>query len=212
MKVEMWADVICPWCGLGDHRLKAALERFEHAGEVEVIHRSYQLDPSAPAGVVRPVREMLAAKMGLGQAQITAMTGSVEKLAHSEGLDPYIVGDNQVGSTAATHEFLAHATAQGLHTEAWELAFRAYFGAARSVFTVDDLVTLGEEIGLDAAATRQALTEHRYQRQVADEAGRAQRLGATGVPFVVIDDRFGVTGAQETGTMLAVLRQAWEAA
>ncbi|GIH25734.1 protein disulfide-isomerase [Acrocarpospora phusangensis] len=212
MKIEIWADVTCPWCGLGNHRLKAALARFEHRDQVEVIHRSFQLDPSTPTGSTVPVFEMLTAKTGMSPAQIAAMTRRVEDMARAEGLSPYNVGGNNVGNTALAHEFLAYATEQGLHSEAWELVFDAYFGRSRSVFTLDDLVALGEEIGLDAAATRRALTEHRHRAQVEQDGAQARRLGATGVPFTVIDDRYGVSGAQDADTMLGILRQAWDAA
>ncbi|GII66123.1 protein disulfide-isomerase [Sphaerisporangium krabiense] len=210
MKVQIWADVICPWCGIGRHRLKAALERFEHADEVEVVHRSFQLDPGAPAGVARPVAEMLTAKYGMDPAQVAAMNARVEELAHAEGLKPYIVADNVVGSTALAHEFLAHATAQGMHTRAWDHVLTAYWGEARPVFTVDALVSLGEEIGLDPAGTREALTDRRHRSEVEREAARARALGATGVPFTVVGDRYGLAGAQDPETVLDVLRRAWD--
>ncbi|GII87887.1 protein disulfide-isomerase [Sphaerisporangium siamense] len=212
MKVQIWADVICPWCGIGRHRLKAALERFEHADEVEVVHRSFQLDPGAPVGVSRPVAEMLTAKYGMDPAQVAAMNARVEELAHAEGLKPYIVADNVVGGTALAHEFLAHATAHGLHTRAWDHVFSAYWGEARPVFTVDALVSLGEEIGLDPAGTREALTDRRHRSQVEQEQAEARALGATGVPFTVVGDRYGLAGAQDPDTVLDVLRRAWNGA
>jgi hypothetical protein len=118
MQVEVWADVICPWCGLGSHRLEAALERFPHRDEVQVTHRSFQLDPGAPAGSSEPVRDMLR-KKGLEDGQIDAMTQRVEGLAEAEGLRPYHVLDNRVGSTALAHELLAYAADQGKQAEAW---------------------------------------------------------------------------------------------
>ncbi|MFR9723004.1 DsbA family protein [Streptomyces sp. MS19] len=211
MKLEVWSDVICPWCGLGQYRLDEALRRFEHGGEVTVVHRSFQLDPSAPVGKALPVHEALSAKTGAPVERVREMTAHVEGLARAEGLTPYVVGDNVTGSTALVHEFLAHATAEGLHTEAWDAAFESYFGRAESIFTVDALVALGERVGLAAEGTRAALTDRRYRPRVEAEAARAAQLGATGVPFTVIDDRFGVMGAQDVDTLLDVLRQAWAA-
>ncbi|RBM18414.1 DsbA family oxidoreductase [Streptomyces sp. PT12] len=209
MRVEIWSDVVCPWCGLGHHRLNEALRRFEHADEVTVVHRSFQLDPTAPIGESRPATETVVAKTGASPEQARAMMTRVEDLARADGLTPYIVADNRTGSTALTHEFLAHATDRGLHDEAWDAVFAAHFGRAESVFTVDALAALGEaRLGLDPAETRQVLTDRRHRERVAREGARATRLGATGVPFTVIDNRFGVAGAQDVDTLLDVLRRA----
>ncbi len=118
--------------------------------------------------------------------------------------------DNLVGNTDLAHEFLAHASAEGKNREAWDAIFRAYFGQARPVFSMDDLLDLGQEVALDREGTRRALTEHRYQRQVRDDAARAQRRGATGVPFIVVDGKYGIPGAQDSDGLLDVLRTAWD--
>ncbi len=209
MQVEVWADVICPWCGLGAHRLDAALERFPHRDEVQVTRRSFQLDPGAAPGPGEPVRDMLRAK-GLDDGQIDAMTRRVESLAESEGLRPYHVLDNRVGSTGLAHELLAYAADQGQQAAAWQRLFTAYFGEARPIFSVGDLVTLAGEIGLDTDGAREALLSHRYAARVAQEGREAAELGATGVPFFVIDRRYGVAGAQPAETLLAALQRAWD--
>jgi predicted DsbA family dithiol-disulfide isomerase len=210
MKVEIWSDVLCPWCGLGAHRLERALERFEHGGHVELIHRSFLLDPSLPNGAGLTTREMLRRKYGMGDAQIEASTRRIEAMAERDGLSPYIVLDNTVANTELAHELLAYATAQGKNREAWHRMFRTYFGEARSVFDVDALVDLADELGLDRASTRQVLEDRTYRQQVEDDARQAQRLGARGVPFIVIDGRYAVAGAQDTDTLLGVLRQTWD--
>jgi predicted DsbA family dithiol-disulfide isomerase len=138
------------------------------------------------------------------------MTQRVEGLADSEGLRPYIAGDNRAGSTALAHELLAYATDQGQHAEAWDRLYTAYFGEARPIFSMGDLVSLASEIGLDPDETRDALTSHRYTARVADEGREAARLGATGVPFFVIDRRYGVAGVQPVDTLLAALQRAWD--
>ncbi|MER6923924.1 DsbA family protein, partial [Streptomyces spiralis] len=173
MKVEIWSEVTCPWCGLGSHRLDRAVERFDHAGEVEVIHRSFPISGSFPGGTVFSVCDALLRRYGLQGAQAEASTRHIEQLAAAEGLSPYRVLDNQVGNTDLAHEFLAHASAQGKNRAAWAAIFRAYFGQARRVFGLDDLLALAGELGLDADKTRRVLGERRYQRQVQDEAARA---------------------------------------
>src|ERR1700735_5920143 len=148
-------------------------------------------------------------KKGLDDGQIDAMTQRVEGLADAEGLRPYHVLDNQVGSTALAHELLAYAADQGKQAEAWHHLFTAYFGEARPIFSIEDLVTLASEIGLDPEDAQEALQSHRYAARVADEGRDAAALGATGVPFFVIDRRYGVAGAQPVDTLLAALARAW---
>lgn len=210
MKIELWADIICPWCGLGDYRLHRALEQFEHRDEVSVVHRSFQLDPRWPANVVMPARDMLMEKYGMSEWQARSAQERVEGLAERDGLSPYIVGDNNVGNTALAHELLAYASSKGMHDEAWSLMFRAYFGEARDVFTVDSLVTLSTELGLFSDETRRVLEQRSFREQVENEFEEARQLGITGVPFYVIDDRLGISGAQEIQTLITALRQARE--
>ncbi|MFJ8924925.1 DsbA family protein [Streptomyces sp. NPDC102364] len=210
MKVEIWAEVTCPWCGLGSHRVDRAVERFEHSDRVEVVHRSFPLGTGFPAGRTVGVREVLLSKYGISGAEAEAATGQLETLAASEGLSPYRVLDNVVGDTGQAHEFLAHASAQGKNREAWDAIFRTYFGRAEPVFALGDLLGLSDELGLDPDLTRQVLTERRYRAQVQDDARRARQLGATGAPFIVVDGRYGVPGAQDSDTLLDLLRTAWD--
>ncbi|GAQ55388.1 DsbA family oxidoreductase [Streptomyces acidiscabies] len=210
MKIEIWAEVTCPWCGLGSHRLDRAVERFEHGDEVEVVHHSFPLSSSFPEGDTFSVREALLRRYGMGGSQAEASTRRIEQLAAGEGLSPYQVLDNKVGNTDLAHEFLAHTSAEGKNREAWDAIFRTYFGKAEPVFSLDDLLGLSDELGLDREQTRQALTERRYRRQVRDDAARAQRLGASGAPFIVVDDRYGIPGAQDSDSLLEVLRTAWD--
>ncbi|MEU9048348.1 MULTISPECIES: DsbA family oxidoreductase [unclassified Kitasatospora] len=209
MKVDIWSEVTCPWCGLGHHRLQRAVKRFEHAGEVEVVHHSFPLSSSFPEGRTFSVREALLRRHGVGGGQAEASIRRIEALAAAEGLSPYRVLDNQVGNTDLAHEFLAHASARGKNREAWDAIFDTYFGKAEPVFSLDDLLALADTVGLDREQTRQALAQRRYREQVRDDAARAQRLGATGAPFIVIDGRYGVPGAQDSDTLLDLLRTAW---
>jgi predicted DsbA family dithiol-disulfide isomerase len=206
MKVEIWSDVICPWCGLGQHRLDRAIADLPYRDEIEVVHHSFQLDPRAST-TPRPVREMLAAR-GLSEAQLGAVFARVETLAAKDGLSPYIVGDNIVGNTQLAHELLALAAARGLEDRAWKHLYRAYFGEGRSIFDVDALIALGTEIGLDPTEVRDALGDHRYQAQVVEDGRAAQALGASGVPFVVVDQRYAVSGAQPIETFRQAIERA----
>ncbi|MFD7407369.1 DsbA family protein [Streptomyces sp. NPDC059866] len=210
MRIEMWSEITCPWCGLGSHRLDRAVERFGHGEEVEVIHRSFPLSDSFPSSGTVSVRDAARQKHGLSGAPFEATTRRIEAMAAREGLSPYRVLDNQVGDTRLAHEFLAHASAEGRNRAAWDAIFRAYFGQARPVFGLGDLLDLADELGLERGKTSRALSEGRYRQRVQDEAQRAQRLGATGAPFIVIDGRYAVLGAQDTDTLLRVLREVWD--
>ncbi|MFJ4467715.1 DsbA family oxidoreductase [Streptomyces sp. NPDC089424] len=209
--MEIWSDLTCPWCGLGSHRLDRALERFAHGDDIELIHRSFPLDPDLPSSPAVPTRELLKQKYGMDDAQAEAATRRVEALAEREGLRPYVVLDNKKANTQLAHEFLAHATTRGKHREAWHLGFRAYFGEARSLFDMDALLELSDELGLDRSETRQALTDRRYRQQVQDETRRAKELGARGVPFLVIDGQYAIAGAQDTDTLLGAFQHVWDA-
>lgn len=210
MKVEIWSDLTCPWCGLGNHRLDKAVERFAHGGDIELIHRSFPLDPDLPSSPAVPTRQMLKQKYGMDDAQAEAATRRVEVLGEREGLRPYIVLGNKKANIQLAHEFLAHATAQGKHAEAWHLGFRAYFGEARSLFDEDALLELSDELGLDRDETRQALVDRRFRQQVLDDVRRAKALGARGAPFLVVDGQYVLSGAQDTDTFLGVLQQVWD--
>jgi predicted DsbA family dithiol-disulfide isomerase len=215
LTVEIWADFICPWCGLGDHRFAAALHDYVHRDDVEVVHRSFQLDPTLPVGVVEPAADHLARKFGASEAaraRLAASQKNIEAMARDEGLAPYHLADNVSGSTALAHELLAYASAQGRGRDAWNGLSRAYFGMQQSIFDTDALVDLAGRMGLDPVEVRTALETRRYRGQVAADQLEAQQLGATGVPFFVINRRYGVMGAQPAEILLDVLQRAWHEA
>jgi predicted DsbA family dithiol-disulfide isomerase len=210
MQIEIWSDVICPFCGLGNKRLKNALSRFEHRDQVTVKHRSFELHPGAPPNRTSTAREMLKRKYGITDEQIEAQHRRIEAEANAEGIVPYVLTDNQIGNTALVHELLAYASDEGKEQQAWDHVYRAYWSDVRDIFTLDALVELATEIGLDPAETRAVLTDRRYRAQVVDDIDEAQHLGATGVPFIVIDRRYGIAGAQPLDVMLATIERAWQ--
>lgn len=209
MRVEIWSDVICPWCGIGQARLDAALAGFAHSEDVEVVHRAFQLDPAFPVGTTTPVRDMLRAKYRMSDADVRATAARVEGIAAADGLSPYRVTDNVVGNTQLAHELLAFAQERGVGHAAWKAMYRAYFGQGRAIFDVDALLAIAAEVGLPVDDAREALSSRRYRAQVEADAREAKALGATGVPFVVIDRRVGISGAQSVATFTAGLEKGW---
>jgi predicted DsbA family dithiol-disulfide isomerase len=210
MRIEFWTDIICPWCGLGAARLDKALAQFGHKDDIELVHKSFQLDERAPMGSAQTARQMLKQKKGMSDRQIDGITKHIEELAAAEGLAPYIVTDNRVGNTSLAHELAAWATDIGHGPAVWSALYTSYFGKGDSIFDVESLVALAASLGLDAEAARTALTSRRYMAQVLREGREARELGANGVPFIVIDRRYGIAGAEPTEVLLDALQTAWD--
>jgi predicted DsbA family dithiol-disulfide isomerase len=208
VQIEVWSDVVCPWCYIGKRRLETALARFPHRDEVEVVWRSFQLDPTIPEGDVHPTLPALARKYGRPEAEMRASMQQLDELAAAEGLD-YDLADGVSGNTSLAHELIHLAAERGLGGEMEERLLHAHFEERRPVFDVDSLVPLAVEVGLDEAEVRQVLTDRRYRRAVAQDAATAQSLGATGVPFFVVDRKYGAAGAQPAELLLQVLERAW---
>ncbi|MFJ3405076.1 DsbA family protein [Promicromonospora sp. NPDC090134] len=205
MRIEMWSDIICPVCGVTQLRIRNAVQQFEHGDEVEVIHRSFQVHPGiAPEGITQT---QLSLDAGMTVAQMESVLRPMEISADAEGFGGYHAIDRTLGPTALTHELLAYATDQGKHHEAWTAMFTAHFSTNRQLWTLQQLVEFADEIGLDPAAARDVLTARRYRAQVEEEQLRAQRMGATGTPFVVIDGRYGIGGGVDTATLVSVMER-----
>ena len=207
MQVEVWSDIVCPWCYIGKRRLERALERFEHAGEVELLWRSFQLDPAFPQGVREPVYDTLVKKMNATHDQVRGMTEQVKQVAAQEGLH-YEFENAVMVNTFDAHRLTHLARERGLGDQAHERLMRAQLVEARVLDDVDTLVELAVEIGLDAEEARTVLTGDAYTDQVQDDIDTARRLGATGVPFFVMDRAFGVSGAQPLEVFVSALEKA----
>jgi predicted DsbA family dithiol-disulfide isomerase len=208
VRVEVWSDVVCPWCYIGKRRLETALERFGHRDDVEVVWRSFQLDPSVPEGETHSTLPALAEKYGRSVEEMRGTMRHVEETAAGEGLR-YDLANGVSGNTLLAHELLHLAAERGLQAEVKERLLHAHFEEARSVFDVDSLVALAAEVGLDEGEVRAAFADHRFRPAVEDDIATARALGATGVPFFVVDRRYGASGAQPAELLLQVLERAW---
>ncbi|WP_369139245.1 DsbA family oxidoreductase [Modestobacter versicolor] len=210
MQVEVWSDVVCPWCYIGKRKLETALSRFAHADEVEVVWRSFQLDPSVPEGHTEPTLPALAAKYGRSEAEMAGQMRRVEEVAAAEGLH-YDLVQGVSGNTLLAHQLLHLAAEHGLGGALKERLLHAHFEEHRSVFDIDALVPLAVEVGLDEAEVRAALADLRFLPAVHEDIATARALGATGVPFFVVDRAYGAAGAQPAETLLELLERAWAA-
>jgi len=209
MRVDIWSDIVCPWCYLGKRRFERALAAFEDRAEVEVVHRSFQLDPTRPKGQTQKRREMLMSKYHLTAAQVQTMDVRMEETAAADGLE-YHLGDGVTGNTFDAHRLLHLAGARDQQDATLERFYRAYFTEGRSLFDDDSLRALAVESGLDAVDVAGVLAGDTYAEAVATDIREAQALGANGVPFFVFDNRFGVSGAQATDVFAQVLARARE--
>ncbi|WP_369182210.1 DsbA family protein [Streptomyces sp. Y1] len=208
MRVEVWSDINCPWCYIGKARFERALERFPHRGEVEVVHRSFELDPRAPHEA-RPVIPLLAAKYGMSLEQAEATEARIAENARGEGL-PY-AGGRDAANSFDMHRLLHFAKEHGRQGELLDALYRANFAEERSAFEPGRLVELAVEAGLDGEAAAAVLADPQaYADAVREDEATASAMGATGVPFFVLDRRLGVSGAQPAETFARALEQAWE--
>ncbi len=209
MRIEIWSDVVCPWCYIGKRRLETALATFDH--QVEIVWRSFQLDPSAPAVPTETVAEALGRKYGGGPEAGKQMIDRVEAVAAEEGLLFRHHASLRV-STVDAHRLLHLALETGgpeLQGRLKEALLAAYFVHTENVADHDTLSRIAVEAGLDGARVDEVLAGREYADAVEADIREAAALGATGVPFYVVDRKYGVSGAQPAEVFTQVLEKAW---
>jgi predicted DsbA family dithiol-disulfide isomerase len=208
MLVEIWSDVVCPWCYIGKRQFEAALASFPHRDEVNVEWRSFELDPNAPTRRQLSTREQLAKKYGMTEEQAQAATDRVTGAATEVGLD-FRWADAKSGNTFDAHRLIHLAATHGLGDAAKEALMAAYFTHGVPIGERDALEQVAEEVGLDADEVRGALDDGAFADQVRGDEQLAGELGISAVPFFVIDRAIGVPGAQTPDVLLSALQQAW---
>jgi predicted DsbA family dithiol-disulfide isomerase len=208
MRVEIWSDVVCPWCYLGKKRFERALADFEHADEVEVVYRSFELDPDAPQDRTTPTVELLASKYRMTPEQAEQAQRQMQERAAADGLT-FRMDGLRSGNTRDAHRVLQLARDAGKQGEMMERLHRAYFTDQESVFDHDSLARLAADTGLDGDAVRAMLASDDYADHVETDEEMARALGATGVPLFVVDRKYGISGAQPAQAITQVLERAW---
>jgi predicted DsbA family dithiol-disulfide isomerase len=211
LSVDVWSDIACPWCYIGKRRFERGLEAFRaahpEAPEVAVTYRSFELSPDTPDDYRGGEAAFLAEHKGVPEAQAQQMLDSVTAVAASVGLDYHFESVRHV-RTLTAHQALHHAKEDGLQLELVERLLSAYFVEGLDLADLDVLASLAAEVGLDAAETRRALEDRRYLGRVQSDIAQAREYGISGVPFFVLDGRFGVSGAQEPAAFTEVLEHA----
>ncbi len=213
MNVEIWSDVVCPWCAIGKARFEQALESFPQRDEVTVTWRSFELDPQAPKRREGDYVSMLAKKYGTSAAQAQQMIDRMTDSAAEEGLD-FDFSIAKPGNTFDAHRLLHLATdpdtrSGGLQNRLKDRLLLAYHSQGEAIGDHDTLQRLAVEVGLDEVEVKETLTGDGYADAVRADENQARTYGISGVPFFVLDGRIGISGAQPSDVMLEGLRQAW---
>jgi predicted DsbA family dithiol-disulfide isomerase len=203
VQVEIWSDVVCPWCYIGKRRFEAALDRFAGGEEVEVVYRAFQLDPTAPPGVTMPVAEAYARKFG-GPERAAEMIANITGLAEAEGLQFHLERALRA-NTLLAHRLLWFAEQRGVQEATKEALLRAYFSEGRNVADPDELAELAGGVGLDRDEVRRFLDSDEGLGEVMEQMAMAASAGITAVPTYVFDGKWAVPGAQDPDTFLRVL-------
>jgi predicted DsbA family dithiol-disulfide isomerase len=210
MIIEIWSDVVCPWCAIGRARLDTALSTVEHADDVEVVLRSFELDPAAPVGTSEPMVDVLASKYGVAPDEAARMMARTEDLAAAEGLEMHMETTLH-SNTVEAHRLLHLALDTGgpaLQRRLNADLVDAHFRDGLDIGQASVLRKVAVGAGLDEAEVTDVLESERYADAVAADVRQARAYGATGVPFFVIDQKYGVSGAQPVEVFTQVLEQA----
>lgn len=207
MIVDVWSDVVCPWCFIGRRRLQRALAEFAHRDEVHIRHRAFQLQPGISE--VMPTTKYLATKYGAPESQIAQMQAHVCLIADGEGLC-YKLDETLSGNTADAHRLLMLAETLDMQDELLEAMYHAYFEQGRPLFSHKDLLSITDEMGIDHDLALNVLDSEQYREQIEEDAKLEKALGANGVPFFVFDMKFGISGAQPLDMFLQTLETAWK--
>jgi predicted DsbA family dithiol-disulfide isomerase len=208
MQVDIWSDVVCPWCYVGKRRFEKALARFEHASDVVVRWHSFELDPSAERRPVGTQAQRLAAKYGRSEQQAQVMLDTMTATAADEGLS-FSFDLHSAGNTFDAHRLLHLAAARGRQDQLKERLLRAVFTEGEATSEHDVLTRLAVEVGLDEDEVTAVLSTDVFADEVRADEETARSLGITGVPFFVVDMTYGVSGAQSPEVLLDVLDKAW---
>jgi predicted DsbA family dithiol-disulfide isomerase len=211
MKVEIWSDVVCPFCYIGKRKFENALAQFGHRGEVQVEWKSFQLTPDFVPTPGESIHASLAKKKGVPEAEGRRMNDYMTQAAKEVNLD-YQFDKAIPANTFLAHQLIHFGAHNGQQGAMKERLFAAYYLEGQNLNDVDTLVKLAAEIGLDADAARQALAAGTYANEVRRDEYEAQQIGVRGVPFFVFEDKYAVSGAQPSEVFAEVLDKVWEEA
>ena len=205
MKIEIWSDVVCPWCYIGKRRLEAALDDFD--GDVDIRWRSFELDPDAPQTFDAPLDEILAQKYRTSLERARQMIARITDTAADEGLE-LDLENARGGNTLDAHRLIHFAETAGLQSGVKERLFSAYMTEGRPISDRDELAAIAAEAGLDETDVHAMFDSDDFVDDVRRDEAEARRLGVRGVPFFLIDATHSLSGAQPTDVLKRALQEA----
>jgi predicted DsbA family dithiol-disulfide isomerase len=208
MELELWMDLVCPWCYLGKRRLEAALERFDAREELTLVHRSFELDPTAPPMHEGSLAERLASKYGTTVEETEARHAQLIELGRADGID-FRFDIARGGNTFDAHRLTHFAREQGVGDAVVERLMLGYFSEGLAIGDPAELARAVAEIGIPLPEAIELLDSDEFAEEVRGEEQRAAQLGIRGVPFLVLDGRYGLSGAQPVDAYLEALEHAW---
>ena len=209
MKVEIWSDVVCPFCYVGKRKFEKALGEFAHRDDVQIEWKSFQLTPDFVPTPGESMHAMLAKKKGVSEAEGRRMNDQMTMIAKEVGLN-YNFDNTIPANTFLAHQLIHFAAHQGQQATMKERLFAAYYLEGRDLNELDTLLNLTAELGLDTDAARQALEAGTYANEVRRDEYEAQQIGVRGVPFFVFEDKYAVSGAQPSEVFAEVLDKVWD--
>src|SRR5690554_4826414 len=208
MKVEIWSDVMCPFCYIGKRNFETALAQFPDKEHIEVIWKSFQLDNSIPEVAKESYHEYLVKNKGMAPAQVTATLDNVTNSAKQVGL-VYDFDKSIMVNSFKAHRLIQLAKTKGYGNEAEEILFKAFFTDGKNIADIATLTQLGKEIGLEEEDIKTAFTDDKYARMVSEDIQEAGQVGVRGVPFFVMDRKIAVSGAQPASEFLKNLEKSF---
>ncbi|MCO1337482.1 disulfide bond formation protein DsbA [Kocuria polaris] len=208
MKVDIWSDVACPWCYIGKRRFESALRSVPFENQIDIVWHSYQLDPDLPAHYAGSELDYLAERKGMARDQVAQMFSHVATQAAAEGLD-FDFATLKVANTFTAHRVLHLADEHGRAGELKEAMLSAHFERGVDIGDRDELIALATGVGVERDDVVRVLDSDEHAGSVREDAAAARRLGITGVPFFVLGDKYGISGAQPAETFTRALEQAY---
>ena len=209
MRIDIWSDVACPFCYIGKATLDKALQDFDHRDSVDLVYHSFLLNPGQAVEPKGDLHDYLSKKMGVSREQAQAMNQQVSARANEVGL-AWNMDQTIPTNLIDAHRLLHFAAEHGRQQQLLNLMFSAYFTEGRHLGHADVLAELAEQAGLDRAQALEVLQSERYLVEVQNDVDHAHRLGIQGVPFFVINDKYGISGAQPQPIFTQALQQAWQ--
>lgn len=211
MKIEVWSDVMCPFCYIGKRHYETALASFEYKDDLELEWKSFQLDPSVPkdASSNPDIHQYLMKRKGMSYEQVLQMTKHVQASAAQAGLE-FQFDKAVVANSFDAHRFIHLAKSKKRGDEAEEELFKSYFTEGADISNHEELITIGEKIGIEASETKSVLDSDKYSEEVEKEIFESQQLGVRGVPFFVFDRKYAVSGAQPPELLLETIQKSHE--